>query len=208
MNKKVSQIEKTLKDKSRQSVDDLLRYALFEMKSPIEDYDMALDILVENCGESDDIRPLILGAYLSSTWRSFEVNGFLERLRAHLPSADSQNKAIIYYLHAYDIYIRCKNRCPREYAEYLKKSVACSARFVYNFVRLAEVSDSKEALQLMEQAVANVEKVWTEEQLKAAPECELSYERFVDEFILGVDISSLEYNQLVAKRNSLGQRKG
>ena len=118
-----------------------------------------------------------------------------------LAEADNQNKAIIYYLHAYDMYIKYDGDYPREYSDYLQKSVSFSERFVYNYVRLSEVTSGKEARVLMEQAISNVETVWNEEQLKKEPRTIPEYDDFVDEFILGVVISIFQYEDLVAKKD-------
>lgn len=197
-------LEKKLKENSQNSTEELIQYILFEMQSPIEDYFLAIDLLTENYFKSRDIRLAILGAYLSSTWLNFKENSFLELLDEHLAEADNQNKAIICYLHAYDMYIKCDGKYPREYSGYLQKSVSYSKRFVYNYVRLSEVTDRREARALLDQAISNVETVWNEEQLKKAPiAIFLEYNNFVDEFILGVDISIFEYKDLVAKRELL-----
>lgn len=55
----------------------------------------------------------------------------------------------------------------------------------------------------MEQAISNVETVWNEEQLKKEPRTIPKYDDFVDEFILGVDISIFQFESLVAKRDLL-----
>ena len=136
----IADSEKKLKENSRNSTEERIRYILFEMQSPIEDYFFAIDLLTESYSESRDIRLAILGAYLSSTWLNFKENRFLERLDEHLAEADDQNKAILYYLHAYDLYIKCNGKYPQEYSDYLRKSIACSKRFFYNYVRLSEVS--------------------------------------------------------------------
>lgn len=197
-------LEKKLKENSRNSTEELIQYILFEMQSPIEDYFLAIDLLTKNYFKSRDIRLAILGAYLSSTWLNFKENSFLELLDEHLAEADNQNKAIICYLHAYDMYIKCDEKYPREYSDYLRKSISYSKRFVYNYVRLSEVTDRREARSLLEQAISNIETVWNEEQLKKAPIALFpEYDNFVDEFILGVDISIFEYKDLVAKKESL-----
>ena len=86
----------------------------------------------------------------------------------------------------------------------MQKSISYSKRFVYNYVRLSEVTDRREARALLDQAISNVETVWNEEQLKKAPiAIFLEYDNFVDEFILGVDISIFEYKDLVVKRELL-----
>lgn len=197
-------LEKKLKGNSQNSTEELIQYILFEMQSPIEDYFLAIDLLTKNYFKCRDIRLAILGAYLSSTWLNFKENSFLELLDEHLAEADNQNKAIICYLHAYDMYIKCDGKYPREYSGYLQKSISYSKRFVYNYVRLSEVTDRKEARALLDQAISNVETVWNEEQLRKAPiAIFLEYDNFVDEFILGVDISIFEYKDLVAKRELL-----
>lgn len=196
-------LEKKLKENSQNSTEELIQYILFEMQSPIEDYFLAIDLLTENYFKCRDIRLAILGAYLSSTWLNFKENSFLDLLDEHLAEADNQNKAIIYYLHAYDMYIKYDEKYPTEYSYYLKKSISFSKRFVYNYVRLSEVTDRSEARALIEQAISNVETVWSEEQLKKAPiAITLEYDNFVNEFILGVDISIFEYKDLVAKRET------
>ena len=81
-------------------------------------------------------------------------------------------------------------------------------RFVYNYVRLAEITNKQEASSLLTQAIANVETVRNETQLKdISPDLFLKYDFFIDEFILGVDISIYEYNDLLAKKQQLRHLK-
>lgn len=204
MNVDILGLEKKLKENSQNSTEKLIQYILFEIQSPIEDYFLAIDLLTENYSKSRDVRLAILGAYLSSTWLNFKENSFLKLLDEHLTKTENQNRAIIFYLHAYDIYIKCNGKYPRKYSDYLQKSIFYSNRFVYNYVRLSEVANRREARALLDQAISNVETVWNEEQLKKAPtDISLKYDKFVDEFILGVDISIFEYKDLIAKRESL-----
>lgn len=198
--------EKELKENSQNSTEELLRYILFEMRAPIEDYYLAIDLLKENYPKNHDIRFAILGAYLTSTWFSFKKNDFLEFLDTYLEKTDNQNKAIIYYLHAYDIWQKM-DKCfprkyPKEYGDYLQKSISCSERFVFNYVRLAEISTGRKAHELLGQAIANVEKVWDEEQLKKLPdEHWLKYDTFINEFILGVEMNEYSYKDLFKDRD-------
>lgn len=206
MNTDVLDLEKKLKENSRNSTEELIKYILFEIQSPIEDYFLAIDLLTENYSKSRDVRLAVLGAYLSSTWLNFKENNFLKLLDEQLAIADNQNKAIIYYLHAYDMYIKYDGKYPQEYYRYLRKSISYSKRFVYNYVRLSEVTDRREACLLLDQAISNVENVWNEEQAKMEPiDIFLKYDNYIDEFILGVDISEFEYKDLVARRKLLEQ---
>ncbi len=199
----VSIIEKDLKNNSRNSTEDFLKYILFEMKAPIEDYFLVIDLLKEEYSKKEDIRIAILVSYLSSTWLGFQENEFLIYLDKHLVEADDQNKAIIYYLMAYDIYIRCDTKYPSEYSTYLRESVAHSKRFVKNYIRLSEVTNRKEARKLLDQAISNVENIWDEEKLTDISADSIpTYDDFINEFILGVDISKSEYEMLITKRRN------
>lgn len=201
MNIDLLKMESELKCRSQDSTDDLIKYILFELQSPIEDYCLVINLLKNNYPKSKDVRLAILGAYLSSTWQSFKDNSFLKYLEEHLVNSNAQTKSIIYYLLAYDIYMRCDKNYPTEYSVYLQKSIYYSERFVYNYVRLAEISNKKDAKILMEHAISNVSTVWSEKQLQEIPfDVFLQYETFIDEFILGVDISSLEYEELLKKK--------
>lgn len=196
-------IEKDLKNNSRNSTEDFLKYILFEMKAPIEDYFLVIDLLKEEYSKKEDIRIAILVSYLSSTWLGFQENEFLIYLDKHLVEADDQNKAIIYYLMAYDIYIRCDTKYPSEYSTYLRESVAHSKRFVNNYIRLSEVTNRKEARKLLDQAISNVENIWDEEKLTDISADSIpTYDDFINEFILGVDISKSEYEMLITKRRN------
>ena len=199
----VSIIEKDLKNNSRNSTEDFLKYILFEMKAPIEDYFLVIDLLKEEYSKKEDIRIAILVSYLSSTWLGFQENEFLIYLDKHLVEADDQNKAIIYYLMAYDIYIRCDTKYPSEYSTYLRESVAHSKRFVNNYIRLSEVTNRKEARKLLDQAISNVENIWDEEKLTDISADSIpTYDDFINELILGVDISKSEYEMLITKRRN------
>lgn len=204
MNQNNEKIEKILEKRSNDSIDDLITYVLFRIQSPIEDYYWAIDFLRDMYPKKKDIRLAIIGAYLSSTWLSVDTNPFIPLLNEHILTVDNQTKAIIYYLYAYDLYLKCDDNYPKQYSDALRKSVFYSKRFVLNYVRLAEVAEKKEAILLLDLAIKNVEKVWTEEELLQEPEESfITYESFIDEFILGVDISSFEYESLLKKRKSL-----
>lgn len=197
MDNELLKMENNLKVKSNNSAEDLLEYILFEISPLIEDYYLVIELLEKNYSEIYDVRLAIVGAYLSSTWLGFKENIFLKKLDDLKEHCSEQDKAIIYYLHAYDIYVKNDRNFPPQYVSYLKKSIFYSKRFVYNYVRLSELSKGKEAQTLLKQAIANIEKVWSEEELHEITKDYIgSYDDFVNEYILGVDISQNEYEQL------------
>lgn len=196
-------LEEELKAKCHNSIDDFFKYVLLEMQNPIEDYYLAIELLKKEYPKTKDIRIAILGSYLSSTWLSGETNEFIKLLEKHLMEADNQNKAIIYYLLAYDIYMVYDQTFPANYCNLLQKSISCAQRFANNYIRLAEVSDSKEKGILLNKAISSVEKVWNEQELIGLSIDDfLSYQAFVDEFILGVSIGEDVYKELVYRKNS------
>ena len=197
MNNELLKIEKELKLKSKNSVEDFLEYLLFEMSPPIEDYYLVIELLEENYSGINDVRLAIIGAYLVSTFLSFKDNIFLQKLYDLKEMCSEQEKAIIYYLHAYDIYMKNDGKFSSNYVSFLQKSIMYSKRFVYNYIRLSEVYQMKEAKKLLEKAIENVENIWDENNLSNISEDRrLKYDDFVNEFILGVDISKNEYDKL------------
>lgn len=199
------ELEIELRARSKESTNDLIRYVLFELQSPIEDYALAIELLKTNYSKSKDLRVAILGAYLSSSRQNYEENAFLEYLSEHLACTNAQSKAIIYYLLAYDIYVKCDGNFPEKYRVYLQHSIDYSEYFVYNYIRLAEISNKRDARILMKKAAANVRKVWSEKQIKEMPfESFIEYENYVNEFITGVEMSSIEYNAVLSRYVCLG----
>lgn len=85
----------------------------------------------------------------------------------------------------------------------MRESVAHSKRFVNNYIRLSEVTNRKEARKLLDQAISNVENIWDEEKLTDISADSIpTYDDFINEFILGVDISKSEYEMLITKRRN------
>lgn len=186
--------EKELKSKINDSADDLLRYAIFETCQPIEDHFAAIEALQEGVQRYDDLRIVILGSFLSSTWRNFETNGFISLIDQALPTADDCTQSIFFYLKAYDIFMRLEDlKWNKDYIAFLKQSVARQCRFVFNRYRLAQVSNRAEAMKLMEQCFDYIDCFVGQERFASKghakygtiePE-KLSYERYVREYITG-----------------------
>lgn len=55
----------------------------------------------------------------------------------------------------------------------------------------------------MDQAISNVENIWDEEKFTDISADSIpTYDDFINEFILGVDISKSEYEMLITKRSN------
>ena len=194
----IYELEHILKKKANDSAEDLIRYALLEALAPIEDFSFAIDILREQYSKYNDFRIAVLISFWMSTWENYKPNDFLECLNEFLLNGSNQQKAIIYYLNAYDIFMRSRQwHKQNEYVDFLKKSVDLSEKFVYNFYRLAQVSDKETAKKLMEKAFSNVEKVNNEEECRnMRMENFLDFEVFLQEYILGTELSEPNFATL------------
>lgn len=174
----------------------LERYVMSEIMSPISDYMNAIDIIRKNDSLCEGLNLYYIAAYLCSEWFP-GGNDFLEKLDDMINMVAERDKAIIYYLKAHDISCTVKNwRENEDYRLNLLKSIECSkgTNFVNNRCDLAEVLGSKEALSYLKEAAINVEKVETEEDIHAKTiDYWLSSQWFIDEFILGTDLSQEVY---------------
>jgi len=170
--------------------DIVLQVAILQTFPPVEDYNEVIKILRAYFEQNKDIRICILGAYLSSTWENYKVNDFLGEISDLFQNADDQQKSILYYLMAYDIYKRNEITNQKDrYVELLNKSVTLSKRFYYNYCLLAKISDRKRAKELMRIGLSQVEKINSEsDSKKMTISYFVKYESFVNEYILGIVI--------------------
>ena len=169
--------------------DLVLQIAILQILPPVADNHEAIRILQAYSQQSNDIRVCILGSFLSSTWENYKVNDFLREINRFIPNVDNRFLAIIYYLIAYDIFMRNEIlKDKNKYLDLLNKSVALSGeRFVYNYYLLAQVSERKRAKELMKIGLSQIENISNDS------DCEMmqigdfvSFDSFVNEHILGI----------------------
>ena len=181
---------------------NLEAYIMSEISSPYEDYENAVHILSDNLDIINDKKLLFIGSYLSS-YCFIRDNIFLQTLNKNIENYSDANKSIIYYLNAIHIASITNNReTDKNYIDYLKKSVALSSeiKFVNNRRYLAIVSNKKIALKLIEQALNNIVKVYSESELIAEKDTSLpNSENFINEFILGTHITHVIFDDLKEK---------
>ena len=175
-----------------------------EIMSTISDYMNAIDIIRKNDSLCEGLNLYYIAAYLCSEWLP-ENNDFLEKLDDMINIVAERDKAIIYYLKAHDISCTVKNwRENEDYRLNLLKSIEYSKdiNFVNNRCDLAKVLGSKEALSYLNEAATKVEKVETEEEIYSKTiDYWLSGQSFIDEFILGTDLSQEVYTYKFSATN-------
>ncbi len=172
------------------------RYVMSELLSPIQDYINAIDIIRKNDSLCHALNLFYTAAYLSSDSLP-EKNDFLEKLGDMINMVAEGDKAIIYYLKAHDISCTAKNwRESEDYRLSLLKSIENSkdTNFVNNRCDLAKILGAKKAQSYLKEAAINVEKVETEETIHSKTiDYWLSSRWFIEEFILGTDLSQEVY---------------
>lgn len=182
----------------------ILQIAILLTLPPVSDYAEAVKLLHAGFEDEKDMRLAIIGSFLSSTWENYRSNPFIDSLDMFLNNIQKQEQAIIYYLKAYDIFMRNQiSFYEDKYETLLNKSVALYDGFVYPLYRLSQISEKARANILLKKALSNVKKVWSAKEIEEKEIADfISYQSFLDEHILGVTLS--ESNFKLIKRNTLG----
>lgn len=177
----------------------LEKYVMSELLSPIEDYYEAINLIEQNEDIIDGLNLYYIAAYLCAEWMP-DNHKFIDKLNGILSSVDDAAKAVIYYLNAYSISYTNDSNTLQTYINYLKRSIKFSnnIRFVNNRLDLARVLSGEEAEKYKQEALENVDSVFTETELSYIDNEEwlkikLNSQSYIDEFILGTRITSIVY---------------
>jgi len=174
--------------------DNFTAYIMSELLSPIEDYYHVMNLIEDRMNEIKDDRLLYLASYLNTDWGIGKANVFLAKLNEKVESASDNEKAIIYYLNAYDMNKPGGGSFDREkYKLYLQQSIkhAKEMSFSSNRRDLAKIVGENESKNLLKEAKDNVKYVLSMEELRQlSDEYWLDIQRWVDEYILGILITS------------------
>ena len=194
----IYKIEEELKIKINDSADDVIRFALLETIPPIADYSFVIAVLKQNYSRYRDFRMAVLITFFISAWENYRENDFVIELNSFLDNADDEQRAVIYYLNAYDIFMHNKIMYRKnEYIEFLSKSVDLDTTFVYNYYHLAQISDRKKSIKLMKKALTNIERVYSDDECENLQIYDLiSYDMFLKEHILGTNITQMNYREI------------
>ena len=178
----------------------LTKYVMSETLPPIEDYENAVNIIRANYHSQISGELLIIGAYLAIQW-THSTNEILEILNLMYPYLPEKEKSIVNYLNAQQLYIRDANYLTNEaYRDELIKSIGFNVPFVNNHCKLAEILPLNEARRYYEYAMKNIVKVNSEEEIMDMTiENFINPDSFINEFILGTDISWLHFDEIKKK---------
>ena len=165
-------------------------YVMSELLTPIEDFYHVMDLIEGMINKISDDRLLYIASYLSTDWRIGRENIFLKTLNSKLNSSSDSEKAIIYYLNAYDIDgPGVQTRDLKKYKYFLEQSIKHSAnmRFANNRLDLARIVDDDTSQNLLKEARNNVQPHMSIEELRQMPDSFwLDIQNWIDEHILGL----------------------
>lgn len=201
MSEKINEMLKKEFIENKNSI-TLEKYVMSEVLSPVGDYINAISIIKDNIKLTNNYNLYFVGAYLSLEL-FVKSNYFLDELNRIVDSLETKDKAIVFYLNA--CYLSCfdKNyKTSKDYKEALLKSIANSndIPFVNNYIDLSKISDGKKEIDCLIKALSNVVCVETEEILGKKPiEYWLSSEKYINEFILGNELSEPVYRHMFQK---------
>ena len=82
----------------------VMQLALLQCKSPIEDYEHAVELLKLKAGDFEDIRIGIIGFYLSLLWIDNIDNIFRENIKLLYDKSSGYFQSLVEYLFAMECY--------------------------------------------------------------------------------------------------------
>lgn len=202
MSKGIEQLNKSFKAEFERygSLESFTKYVMSETIAPIEDYPSVVNLIRSNYHKQISVDLLMIGAYLAIQWTNHynELLGILNFMEPCLPDRE---KAIVHYLNAYKLHIRDENypSDPERQTE-LRTSLTFNIPFVNNRCLIAEYSTKEDAKKYYREALDNVQKVFSEEDIMKLPlEHFLEPQSFINEFILGTHISYINYEGIKKK---------
>ena len=190
-------------------IEVLLRYVISETLSPIGDYENAVKIVREYKDDYQNPILLFIGAYWLIWWYHEKENDCLQDLNRLKDRMTEEELAITYYLNASHVRATTSDYAEHpEYRENLLRSIECKVPFVNNRMDLAEISTGEERERLYAEALNNVVKVNSMEEIMAMPwEAFAEPDKFISEFITGTHPNDTDYKHLVRSAASNNERE-
>lgn len=189
-------INEKMKDDFSKNItyENLEKYAMSELLSPIEDYYNFMEIIKNNLDILENLELVYVATDLERLWSNESF--FLNYLNKQLTSVSDSDKSIILYLNALQIKKTDRNfEKNKEFKSYLRKSVELSKNFnfVNNRKELANLLTGSDKQKVLEEIHQNIEREYNYDDIKKIDVDEwLSAKFYIDEFITGVSQNVLE----------------
>ena len=169
-----------------------LRLALLQTMSPISDYSVAREILMQNI-ESGGADLLVIGAYISAEDYGCSDNNFLAYLLKKYHQLNERQKSITKYLHALEMYNK-KLGSKQRILKALNESIELSSDYASNhYLRYIIMGNKNDLIK----AKNNIKKIITEKEVSLLSIDELtSPKAFIDEHILMTSMVFSTFNSL------------
>ncbi len=189
-------VEKIIKESLNENPKDIqlwIKLSLTELQFPFEDYESALQCLIQVYNiDSDNLDAIILETGIK--WHSF---GFIEedlfKRLTKVRCSDSKKMAIIYYIQS--LYYQYNNDKINEKIV-LQKSIKSYNGFVYPYKALSQISSSelkfKESKELLKKAISNVQKIYQLDEVYDFTDIDT----YIAEFITGTSMSYSNFEEM------------
>lgn len=191
------------------NVEVLEKYVISETIAPIEDYTNAISIIRKNYQYGVSSKLMIVGAEMFEFWPQLgEENDFITVLNCIMPYLPISEQAIVSYLNAVQISRIEEDNYQHNpaYEYHLRTALSKWNQLVKCRERLAELCNAKEALQLITEAIELVDQAAQEEtNVNMNPSDYVNIDAYINEFIIGSNVTSEYYQTLISKKETLEQ---
>ena len=170
----------------------VMQLALLQCKSPIENYERAIQLLKLKADGFEDIRIGIIGFYLSLLWSNNIDNVFRENMRLLYGQSSSYFQSLVEYLFALECYY---SNDYNSTLVYLNKSIALCDQHVCNYMLMSKLCHTAEKKEFLKLAKNNIQTLSQCESAEFIP-CPDDY---IEEFVSGRTMPIDTFNSLTCK---------
>lgn len=188
------------------TTENLEKYVLSELYSPLEDYENALKILysADMTIISKELMFLEVFICYEYLWynKKFHHSHFMLQLKKIFLTFSDEEKALYYYLNALGYINTAKNVSENKIISLLDKSIAYNVPFVSNYLyRSKYCKDKKQKEFYLEKACRNILKIIQVEELKKMPTDNFyKIEYYIDTEIKMLEVSEIEIGILFSDK--------
>lgn len=176
--------------------DLLMKLAMVRLQFPFEDEISAINYLNKIIYiDNFDFEAIIIKLYLQYYYLGGDMDEDFDKMICH-DWDNAYEKAIVYYIHSWKFYkiYNCNEEDENKEIECLKKSIEACSFLVHPYIRLARLYVERncldEARKYYLNAISHVKSV------EFSDEDAISSQAFIDEYITGVRLSSLNFESL------------